>query len=274
MEIATYLPPPLLAHLRLVVRELHTIRQASNWDELCQMTASQPFPVAVVDPRADGTIRIGGVRRLVDQSPAMAVVVYTALTPQTMQAAVELSRHGIQQIVLHRFDDAPDKFLRLLELQPNSVLAELMLDAISQSLSALPTALARAIERLFNRPGQFHGAGDLAAAAGTDVRTLYRQLEREKLATPRVWVMSARLLRAYGYLREAKLSVEEAAQRIGVGQDQLRRQMVFMIGATPARVRSRIVPEAFVAHLAARLTAPPINEDGARSEDSEDAPAD
>ena len=74
-------------------------------------------------------------------------------------------------MVLHRFDDAPEKFRTVLERQPGSTLSSLVLERLSEPLGVLPGALARAVERMFKRPGQFFGVPDLASAAQMPRRT-------------------------------------------------------------------------------------------------------
>jgi AraC-like DNA-binding protein len=193
------------------------------------------------------------IRSLLDGYPTLPMVLYTALSPQTLKALVELAKHGTHQVVLHRFDDAPAKFLSVLERQPGSTLSSLMLDQLSEPIAALPGALARAVERMFKRPGQFFGVPDLASAAQMPRRTVYRYFEAAGLASPRVVVTGARVLRAYSYMREPGHSLLDVAAKLGYTQQQLRRSMVELVGQTPVRVRSTVDAEDFVGMLALQL---------------------
>ena len=190
---------------------------------------------------------------MLERYPTLPVVLYTALTPQTLRALIELARYGSQQVVLHRFDDSPKTFLNVLEQQPGSTLSHLMLEKLATPVGALPGTLARAVERMFKRPGQFFGVPDLASAAQMPRRTMYRQFRAVGLASPRMMVTGARMLRAYSYMREPGHSLTDVASKLGYTPEQLRRSMVELVGQTPVRVRTLLEPEQFVGLLAVHL---------------------
>ena len=209
--------------------------------------------VAVLDPAADGIVRTSEIRTLIDQYTTLPVVLYTALSPLTLKALVDLSKHGAQQVVLHRFDDSPRTLKNLLEGQPGTTFSAHLLERIATPLGALPGNLARAVERMFKRPGQFLGVPDLVSAAQMPTRTVYRQFQRVGLASPRALVAAARLLRAYSYMREPGHTMVDVEKKLGYPPAQMRRSMIEMVGETPGRVRSSMSPEQFVELIAQHL---------------------
>jgi len=231
----------------------HTVCPVEGWLELESLIRRSSVDVAVVDPGADGLVRVQEIRSLVEHYPTLPMVLYTSLSPQALKAVVELAKHGSQQVVLHRFDDSPAKFLSVLERQPGSTLSSLMLEQLADPLAALPSGLARAIERMFKRPGQFFGVPDLTSAAQMPRRTVYRYFEAVGLASPRLMVTGARVLRAYSYMREPGHSLLDVATKLGYTQQQLRRSMVELVGQTPVRVRTAVDAEHFVEMLARHL---------------------
>ena len=243
----------LLAHLRVVLGDRHTVHPVDGWDELDSVVRRSAVDIAVVDPGADGLVRTSEIRSLLDQYPTLPMVLYTQLSPLALKALVELAKHGTQQVVLHRFDDAPDKFRSVLERQPGSTLSSLILERLSEPMGALPGNLARAVERMFKRPGQFFGVPDLASAAQMPRRTVYRYFEVVGLASPRMVVSGARMLRAYSYMREPGHSLLDVARKLGYTQQQLRRSMVELVGQTPVRVRAAVDAEQFVGMLVRHL---------------------
>lgn len=253
MDVAAFLPPVLLAHLRVVLGERHTVHPVDGWEALELLVRRSSVDIAVVDPAADGLVRTTEIRALIEQYPALPMVLYTQMAPRTLKALVELAKHGTQQVVLHRFDDAPAKFRLVLERQPGSTLSSLMLEHLSEPVGALPGALARAVERMFKRPGQFFGVPDLASAAQMPRRTVYRCFEGVGLASPRLVVTGARMLRAYSYMREPGHSLLDVAKKLGYTQQQLRRSMVELVGQTPVRVRAAVDAEQFVGMLVRHL---------------------
>lgn len=96
--------------------------------------------------------------------------------------------------------------------------------------------------------------GDLAAAAGMNTRTLYRHLEPAGLTRPRMLVVSARLLRAYSYLRDPGRAIKDVARKAGYHSAwQLAQQMRELTGMTPRRARQALGAEEFVKRVASEL---------------------
>jgi AraC-like DNA-binding protein len=236
-----------------VLGDRHAVHPVEGWDELDFVVRRSAVDIAVVDPGADGLVRTTEIRSLLDRYPTLPMVLYTQLSPLALKAVVELAKYGTQQVVLHRFDDTPEKFRSVLERQPGSTLSSLILERLSEPVGALPGNLARAVERMFKRPGQFFGVPDLASAAQMPRRTVYRYFEVVGLASPRMLVSGARMLRAYSYMREPGHSLVDVAKKVGYSQQQLRRSMVELVGQTPVRVRAGIDAEQFVGILARHL---------------------
>lgn len=233
----------------------HTLTPARGWPSLEDAVRRRPADVAVLDPGADGTVRTQDIVSLVRSYPSLPVLIYTVLSPQTMRAVVELSGHGVHQVVLHRFDDEPRRFLQTLEQQPGVTLSDALLDRLAERLAVLPPPLVRAVEQLFRRPLGFAGADDLARAAAMPLRTLYRVLEAARLASPKTMVRAARLLRAYAYLRDSGHSVEDVAVKLDYSSRQLfGRHVREAFGVAPIDLRRRVAPDECVSRLDALLT--------------------
>ena len=254
LDIVAHLPPPLLAHLRFVVAREHQLAWADGWGAFDLVVRRTAADVAVVDPAADGVVRVAEIVELIRRHPSLPVVVYTTLTAQALRAIVELAKQGVHQVVLFRFDDDPRRLLELLEQQPGLALSAELLQALAVPLGMLPSALARAVERMFQSPGLFTVADDLAAAAGMPRRTLYRSLEGVGLASPSTMVRGARLLRAYSYLRDAGHSAEDVAVKLGYSSRQIfARHVREAFGVRPTQLRRDVQESECVRRLAAVL---------------------
>jgi AraC-like DNA-binding protein len=255
VEVVALLPPPLLSHLRIVLGTTHSVVAVADWTHLSDAVRRYPLDVAVLDPQSAARVQLPELLSLIEQHPSLPIVLYTYLSPGLMGAVAELARHGVREVVLHRFDDEPRRFLELLERQPGFALGEMLLEPLTEPLSRLPSALARAIERLFRSPSRVHDVSDLARSAGMTVRMLYRKLDSAGLASPRVLVQTARLLRAYTHMRDPGLLLEDIATKLGYQSPRvLTKQMQQATGMTPTEVRSRISARDFVCLLGARLT--------------------
>lgn len=254
MEVVAYLPPILLSYLRRVLGDRHTVSPVNGWAEVAHVVRRRPADVAVLDPAADGTARTVEIVELVRRHPSLSVLVYTALSPQSMRAIVELSGHGVQQVLLYRFDDEPRRLLDALEQQPGMTLSAALMDRLATPLSLLPVALAREVERMYRQPREYADASDLARAAGMPRRTMYRALEGVGLPSPGMLVRTARLLRAYAYLGDAGNSVEDVVVKLGYSSRQLFiRHVRDAFGAVPSELRRSLTPTQCVERLVSLL---------------------
>lgn len=257
VDVVAYLPRQLLSHLTIVLGPQHSLLNAGRWEELRATVHQRVTDILVVDPAADGTPRVDVIEEIHRQFPSLPIVVYTTLTPSSMRAIVHLGRMGLEHVVLNRFDDERRRFLDLLERIPGQTLSDQMLQLLQPELARLPVPMVRAVEQLFRSPSRFKNTQDLSAAAGTILRTLYRQLDLAGIHSPRLLVASARLLRAYALLRDPGRQIKEVAAKVGYhSQYQLTQHMRTLTGHTPRAVRSYIEPEQFVLLLAEGIRRP------------------
>ncbi|HEU4565093.1 MAG TPA: helix-turn-helix domain-containing protein [Gemmatimonadaceae bacterium] len=254
MEVVARLSSSLASHLRIVLGREHTLTETGDWEALSQCIRSRPADVVVLDPRDGGGLRTDEVRQLLEQFESLPVVVYTTLSPESLQGIVKLAKHGVQHVVLRGFDDEPRRFRALLDRLPAYAMSERLLEALAGPLGDVPAPLVRAVERLFRSPHDFQDVGDLAAAAGMTRRSLDRWLDRAGVSSAKTLVVGARMLRAYHYMRDSGYLLEDVAVKLGYPTARLfARQMRLLTGCTPSVVRARVEPEEFVATLAARL---------------------
>lgn len=210
--------------------------------------------VVIADPAAGGTVEVETLEHLRRQYPSLPVVVYTSLAPAGIKAIVRLAKSGVEHVVLSRFDDEPPRFLELIEGIPAFALGDKMLQQMAGPLSCLPVVVVRAVDQLFRSPARFKSAQDLAAAAGMNLRTLYRNLEPAGIFSARSLVVSARLLRAYAYLKDPGRSIKDVAAKAGYHSPwQLSQQMREMTGFTTEQVRRDVTEDALVILLAEQV---------------------
>ncbi|MDE3128537.1 MAG: helix-turn-helix domain-containing protein [Gemmatimonadota bacterium] len=262
MDVVALLPRHLLTHLTRVLGSGHTLTAPADWVELRTTVQRRPVDVVVADPALDGHVQTSELAEIRELFPSLPIVLYTTLSAAAMQGVIQMARYGIEHVVLARFDDEPQRFLELLEAVPGHVLGGRMLRALHDPIAGLPVPISRAIEQLFRAPGRFHGAQDLAEASGTTVRGLYRHMAAVGMPSVRALVVSARLVRTYGYLRDPGRSVKEIAARVGYTRPWLlTKQMREYTGFVPSEVRTALSPDEFIALLATRVRTEQLNEE-------------
>lgn len=257
MLVAALLSPALLAHLRVVLRTGHDLAAVPNWGALDSLVRERPLDVVVVDPGFQGKPQTSEIGRFRERFPSLPLVVYTAFAPASMRTLVELTRIGVHQVVIQRFDDAPARFLAVLERQRHSALGDRLLVRLERSLARLPASLSHAIQQLFSLSLDYREVTDLALASSLPERTMYRQLNLAGIASPRLVLAASRLLRAYASMRDPGYSLAEVSKKLGFSSPwYFTRQMRALTGLTPRVVRRSLGPEEFLDRLALKLLEP------------------
>lgn len=252
MDVVAFLPRQLHSHLTIVLGSQHSLIAVKGWEELRTAVQRHVTDVLVVDPLADGSPRTEVIEEVHRHYPSLPIVIYTTLSNVSTRTLLTLGRIGIEHVVFNRFDDERGRFLDLLERVPGQTLSDQMLRSLSPELARLPAPVVRAIDQLFRAPARFRNAQDLAAAAGAQLRTLYRQLYAAGIHSPRVLVAAARLLRVYALLRDPGRHIKEVAAKVGYSSHyQLTQHMRAITGHTPRTIRAFIEPEQFVNLLTA-----------------------
>ena len=207
----------------------------------------------VVDPAVHEGQMADAVEEVIARHPSLSVIIYTTLAPASMRLVVRLARLGVQHVVLNRFDDEPRRFLELLERVPAHPVAELMLRELEDPLRTVPVVLARAIEQLVRSPSRARSIPEFAAMAGMTPRTLYRHMTPVGIQ-PRQLIVSARLLRAYIFLRGPGHRLKEVALKLGYTEpQQLSEQLRTWTGLAAKDIRRTLAPEEFVRRIVEHL---------------------
>ena len=253
MHVVALLPRNLLAHLRLVLGDAHSLDTATDPAELHSLLRSEAADLIIVDPSVRDGQHAEAIEEIIASHPALPVVVYTMMAPAAMRLVVRLVRLGVQNVVLNRFDDEPKRFLDLIERVPAHPMAELMLQELAAPLRTLPVVVARAIEQLFRSPARVKNSQELARLAGMAPRSLYRHMMPAGLQ-PRHLIVCARLLRAYTLLRAPGSRLKEITNKLGYSDPDTLSTLLFeWTGRAPKDIRREVPPELFVRLLADHL---------------------
>jgi AraC-like DNA-binding protein len=253
LHVVAYLPRHLLAHLRIVLGDTHSLATAADPAELHSLLGTGDADLLIVDPAVHNGLLAEAVEEIIARNAALPVVVYTTLAPASMRHVMRLARLGVQHVVLNRFDDEPRRFLELIERVPAHPVAELMLRELAEPLRLMPVVLARAVEQLVRSPSRVRNTQDLATMAGMTLRTVYRYLTPMGLQ-PRQLILSARLLRAYIFLRGPESRMKEVALKLGYADAaHLGEQLREWTGLPSKEIRLALAPAEFVRRITEHL---------------------
>jgi len=261
LDVLARVSPPLLSHLRVVLGRDDSLGVVDSWEALAREVARFPCDVAIVDPASRGGGTLTELAVFASSHRSLPVVVYTILTPESMQATVELVKCGVASVVIRGFDDEPGRFRTVLRDVSANELSEALLASVAEHFATAPVMLLRAIEQLLRSPLRFKDVGDLARAAGMTRRGLDRCMDDLGVAPALTFIKGARMLRAFHYMRDTVYRFDDIAAKVGYSERAFARQMRGMTGQSPSIVRERIGAKLFVAKLAERLCQRAIGND-------------
>jgi len=247
VSVAAFLPTRLLTHVKHVFADEPELLIASSWQELESFIRRKPVSVVVLDPAADGIMNVAAVASLLKRYPSLPLIAYVTLHAPQFSAVAQLGRLGLKEVVLHRFDDAPEGFKERVERLEGNALTHDVIEALRDRLAQLPRQLSVAVETLFEQPHRYASALDLAMEAGIAIVSVYRNLDAAQLGSPKRLLIAAKVLRGFGYLRDPGYSVLDVSIKLGYKTARIFSQhWVGVFGLTPARVRTRLTDEAAI----------------------------
>lgn len=247
MSVAAFLPPRLLTHVKHVFADEPELLVASSWQELESFIRRKPVSAVILDPSADGIMNVSAVASLLKRYPSLPLIAYVTLHAPAFNAVAQLGRLGLEDVVLHHFDDAPARFRERVEQVQGNALTHNVIEALADRLGQLPRQLSVTVENLFDQPHRYSSALDLAMEAGIAIVSVYRNLDAAKLGSPKRLLVAAKVLRGFGYLRDPGYSVLDVSSKLGYRTTRIFSQhWVSVFGVTPARVRTRLADEAAV----------------------------
>jgi AraC-like DNA-binding protein len=240
LSVAAFLPPRLLTHVRHVFAEDPELLVAESWEELESFIRRKPVSAVILDPSADGNLNVGAVAGLLKRYPSLPLIAYVTLHAPAFKAIAQLGKLGLEDVVLHRFDDAPERFRERVEQVQGNSLTHRLLEELKGDLSQLPRLLFVTVENLFEQPHRYSSALDLTME-GIAIVSVYRNLDAAGLGSPKRLLVAAKVLRGYGYLRDPGYSVLDVSIKLGYKTARIfSHHWVAVFGQTPARVRNRL----------------------------------
>ena len=255
MTVVAFLPERLLAHVRHVFIKEQDFVIAKSWDEVDVLVREKPVTALILDPAADGVMNVEAVMRLLKNYPSLPVVAYAVLSPASFGAMLQLTRAGLQNVVLQRYEDSPQRFRETVERARGNPLKRKMLEALQPQLSLLPRKLVSTVDEMFEWPHRYASAQDVALRAEMSSVRVYRNFSVAGLGSPKRMLRAAKLLKAVGYLQDRGYSVRDISKKVGYRNARIFAEHTLdVFELTPSRVRSHLAPEHAVEQLVKWLT--------------------
>lgn len=244
------LPPRLLRHLEYVIGRGERVVVANTWAELEKMLQIHPVTVALIDPSADGASRTMEFERVKSAYPSLPIIAYVPLTPSAFRAVAQLSKLGLDQVILYSHDDSAERMVATIDKVRSSPLTERFVGELRPNLDKLPLPISKIVEEMFAEPHRYPNAQDLATGAHVSIVRLYRAFQSADLAAPKKMVVAAKLLRAYSHLLDPGQSVGGVSTKLAYRNPRIFAEHTNEVfGLNPSKVRSGMTEDQVVNRL-------------------------
>jgi len=225
---------------------------AKTWPDLEQMLHVHPVTVALIDPSADGASRTVEFERIKEAYPSLPIIAYVPLTPCAFRAVAQLSKLGLDHVILYSHDDSAERMITTIDKVRANPLTERFVAELQPRLDRLPLAISKVVVELFAEPHRYPNAQDIATGANVSIVRLYRAFQSADLSAPKKIVIAAKLLRAYAHLSDPGQSVGGASTKLAYRNPRIFAEHTNEVfGVNPSRLRSRISEDQVVAKLLA-----------------------
>ena len=238
--VITLLPPRLQRHVEYVIGRAEPVAVARSWSDLEHMLEVHPVTVAIIDPSADGASRTVEFERITAAYPSLPIVAYVPLTPTAFRAVAQLSKAGLNHVILYSHDDSAERMITTIDKARAHPLTERFVERLKPRLDHLPIAVSKVVADMFAEPHRYPNAQDIATAATVSIVKLYRAFQSAGFAAPKKMVVAAKLLRAYAHLSDPGQSVSGASTKLAYRNPRIFAEHTNEVfGVNPSRLRSR-----------------------------------
>ncbi|HEU4877838.1 MAG TPA: hypothetical protein VFT21_00205 [Gemmatimonadaceae bacterium] len=225
---------------------------ANTWAELEKMLNVHPISVALIDPSADGASKTLEFERISSAFPSLPIIAYVPLTPSAFRAIAQLSKLGLEHVILYSHDDSAERMMATIDKVRANPLTERFIDALRPRLDKLPLAMSKVVAEMFAEPHRYPNAQDMATNANVSIVRMYRAFQSADLAAPKKLVVAAKLLRAYTHLSDPGQSVGGASMKLAYRNPRIFAEHTNeVLGVTPSRMRTHLTEDRLVETLLA-----------------------
>lgn len=208
--------------------------------------------VAILDPTLPDNV--GAVVACLRRA-RLGTVLYVRLTPAYASCLVAFVRQANADVVTYGYSDDPVTLARVLTLTAHRERGSILLQFLTEALTALPSHIRRGIEEFNKSVQHIDSARQLACYCGVSNYTLNVHLRNAGMASAKRVVAALALVRAYDVLADAGLPVCHAAAQLRIASARaLEHRCVTVSGARIRQLREGMSLEDFAKRVAERVT--------------------
>jgi AraC-like DNA-binding protein len=196
------------------------IRTVDSMGAAANLVLRDGAAVLIADPTADAGAAGDQMVDLCRRVPGLIPITYARLAPDLIRHVQRLAHFELSDVMLAGFDDAPARFVGIVDLAQSASLTGHVLHRLEPSLSAAAPMLRHAIRDVFASPQRYRSVNDFAEAAHMPRRSFYRSFQPLRLSSPRLLLAASRVVRTIGMLRDPQQTLRDAARRLGYSKPE------------------------------------------------------
>jgi AraC-like DNA-binding protein len=207
-----------------------------DWAGLARICERQPVRVAVVDLFAGGHAACDEVRQLKQRLPRLSLIAYVSVSVDRARDLFDAGRQGIDALVIADEDDAPRRFLALVEQAESRTLEHV----IRRSLSGLDDVVRQAVLLSVTRAHERLSPVGLARLLALPRRTVSDRLSHAGFPPPQRLLTWGRLIVAAHMMEDQRRSADRVAMMLEFPSGSaFRNTCQRYLHATPRQIRAR-----------------------------------
>jgi AraC-like DNA-binding protein len=198
--------------IRDALRPAASVAFCTRREEVMALVRDQAAAAVVIEPRDARDEDMAPTVRLLKRGyPSVAVLVYCRVAPADCRMLLPLTRAGVDELILHGFDDATSFRTALVSALGTSALSH----ALEELRRVVPDDMMPTVEYCLGRAARSPTVEEVAAALGVHRKTLASRASSAGLPSPRSLIAWGRLLVAARMLEDPRRSVEDVARALG-----------------------------------------------------------
>jgi len=200
--------------LKLQAANVRDLLIARSWSAVRDYLESKKLDCVILDPRADGSIKVRFLRTVLEEYQPLPLIAYVELSADSVRALADLSASGRYRVLVYP-TDGKMQIETEIRAAENNLLIGKFLNGLDPALTALPARLRTTILPMLSEPQKYNTVLELSLGSHIAVSSLYRIFHRVGLGAPRNLVVAAKMLRLHLFLAVDRLPIQIISRNLG-----------------------------------------------------------
>lgn len=249
--IGTFVREPQLRVLESALADIFRLSNATGWLHLHALVRRQPVRCLIVDPfhRESGDEQLS---RIFDAYPELPLIIYFSPNPASFQKLLRLPRKGKIEYLIQGFEDSPSGIVRMVRDMLRIEFKVRLKRSLRRRFGRLTPPLQETLNALIDTPERFLRSSEIAAESGVTTASLYRDLSKSSLRSPKRLIIASRAMDAFLALKNPGIMVGDVSEQLGYAHPRIfSKHFHLVFGISPSESRRTVAPATAVERVVA-----------------------